>query len=47
MIKLELSEHHLEIIGRALGNLTYAVAAPVVSEINRQWQAQQRQPNTK
>lgn len=42
MIKLELSEQHIAIIGQALGNAPYNVAAPVVAELQRQINEQQK-----
>ena len=40
MLKLELSEQHVAIIGQALGNSPYNVAAPVIAELQRQIDAQ-------
>lgn len=36
MIKLELTPQMLNVISQALGNSPYAVAAPVVAELQRQ-----------
>lgn len=44
-MKLELAQEHLQIIGAALSELPYRVAAPVVAEINKQIAAQQ-EPKT-
>ena len=40
--KLELTQEHLQIIGAALAELPFRVAAPVIEEINRQIAEQQR-----
>lgn len=37
---LELTEQHLQIIGEALGNAPYKLAAPVLAEIQKQIDAQ-------
>lgn len=42
MLKLELSEQHVTIIGQALGNAPYNVAAPVLAEIQKQINEQQK-----
>lgn len=44
MYKLELSEQMLDVISRALGNTPYAIAAPVVAELQKQIAAQQQKP---
>ena len=41
-MKLELTQEQLQIIGAALSDLPYRVAAPVLAEINRQIAAQQK-----
>ena len=41
MYILTLTDQQLQIIGAALSELPYRVAAPVVAEINRQIAAQQ------
>ena len=41
MVALTLTDQHLQIIGAALAELPYRVAAPVMDEINRQIAAQQ------
>ena len=43
-VNLKLTEDHLRIIGAALAELPYRVAAPVLAEINRQIAAQQPKP---
>ena len=35
-MKLDLTQEHLQIIGAALAELPFRVAAPVIEEINRQ-----------
>ncbi len=40
MLKLELSEQMIAVIGQALGQAPYNVAAPVVAEIQKQINAQ-------
>lgn len=40
-MKLDLTQEHLQIIGAALGEMPYRVAAPVIAEINRQIAAQE------
>lgn len=42
MIKIELSNEMLTVIAAALGNHPFRQAAPVVSELQRQIDAQQR-----
>ena len=44
MHTLTLTDQQLQIIGAALSELPYRVAAPVVAEINRQIAAQQPKP---
>jgi hypothetical protein len=39
MIKLELSEQMLQVIGDALANAPYRVSAPVLAEIQKQLDA--------
>lgn len=39
-LTLTLTDQHLQIIGAALAELPYRVAAPVMDEINRQIAAQ-------
>ena len=41
MIKLELSDQMVSVIGEALGNAPYKVSAPVIAEIQKQISAQQ------
>ena len=41
-VNLKLTEDHLRIIGAALSEMPYRVAAPVLAEINRQIAAQQK-----
>lgn len=43
-MKLDLPPEHLQIIGAALAELPFRVAAPVIEEINRQIAEQQRPP---
>ena len=43
-MKLDLSEEHLHVIGAALAELPYKVAAPVIMEMNRQIMAQMEPP---
>lgn len=43
-VNLKLTEDHLRIIGAALNELPYRVAAPLIAEINRQLAAQQPKP---
>lgn len=43
-IKLELSNEALAVIGAALGNHPYRVAAPVIAELQRQIDAQAPKP---
>ena len=43
-VNLKLTEDHLRIIGAALSEMPYRVAAPVLAEINRQLAAQQPKP---
>lgn len=45
MYKIELSEEHLRVIADALGNAPFRLAAPVVSELQRQIREQQPKPN--
>ncbi len=40
MLKFELTEEHVAVLGRALDQMPYAVAAPVVAEMQRQINAQ-------
>lgn len=40
-MKLELTQEQLQIIGAALSEMPYRVAAPLVAEINKQIAAQQ------
>ena len=40
-MKLELTQEQLQIIGAALNELPYRVAAPLIAEINRQITAHQ------
>ena len=40
MVTLSLTDRHLQIIGAALAELPYRVAAPVMDEINKQIAAQ-------
>lgn len=42
MIKLELSEQHIAVIGQALGQAPYNVAAPVIAELQKQINEQKR-----
>ena len=44
MHTLTLTDEQLQIIGAALAELPFRVAAPVISEINRQLAAQQPKP---
>ena len=39
-MKLELTQEQLQIIGAALSEMPYRVAAPLVAEINKQIEAQ-------
>lgn len=43
MTTLTLTDQQLQIIGAALAELPYRVAAPVMEEIRRQIEAQQRE----
>lgn len=43
-VNLKLTEDHLRIIGAALSEMPYRVAAPLIAEINRQITAQQSKP---
>lgn len=43
-MKLELTHEQLQLIGAALNELPYRVAAPLIAEINRQITAQQPTP---
>lgn len=43
MTTLTLTDQQLQIIGAALSELPYRVAAPVIAEINRQIAAQQEE----
>ena len=43
-MKLELTQEQLQLIGAALNELPYRVAAPLIAEINRQITAQQSKP---
>lgn len=42
-MKLDLTQEQMQIIGAALAELPYRVAAPVIDEINRQIAAQQQE----
>ena len=42
MLKFELSEQHIQIIGAALGAQPYDAAAPVIAELQKQINAQQQ-----
>lgn len=44
MFKLEISLQTLEVISRALGNMPYTIAAPVIAELQKQVNAQQPVP---
>lgn len=44
--KLELTEEELSIINRALGDIPYKYAAPVILAINEQIEAQKKGPST-
>lgn len=44
-MKLELTQEQLQIIGAALAELPYRIAAPVIAEINRQIAAHQDKPD--
>ena len=44
MYTLTLSDEQMQIIGAALAELPFRVAAPVISEINKQLAAQQPKP---
>jgi hypothetical protein len=39
MIRLELTEQMLQVIGEALGNAPYRISAPVLAEIQKQLDA--------
>jgi hypothetical protein len=41
MIKLELTEQMVQVIGEALGNAPFKTSAPVVAELQRQISAQE------
>ena len=43
-MKLEFTHEQLQLIGAALNELPYRVAAPLIAEINRQLAAQQPKP---
>lgn len=43
MLKFELSEQQLEVISRALANAPYGQVAPVIAELQKQYNAQQQQ----
>ena len=45
MTTLPLTDQQLQIIGVALAELPYRIAAPVMAEINRQIAAQQEKPD--
>jgi 16S rRNA A1518/A1519 N6-dimethyltransferase RsmA/KsgA/DIM1 with predicted DNA glycosylase/AP lyase activity len=47
MIKLELSEQMVAVVGEALGNMPYKISAPVVAEIQKQIEAQRPKANGK
>jgi hypothetical protein len=47
MIKLELSEQMVAIVGEALGNVPFKIAAPVIAEIQKQIEAQRPKTNGK
>jgi 16S rRNA A1518/A1519 N6-dimethyltransferase RsmA/KsgA/DIM1 with predicted DNA glycosylase/AP lyase activity len=47
MIKLELTEQMLQIIGDALANAPYRISAPVLMEIQKQIEAQQTRKSIK
>lgn len=42
MLKFELSEQHVNVIGAALGKAPYEIAAPVIAELQKQVNAQQQ-----
>ena len=42
-MKLELTQEQLQIIGAALSELPYRLAAPVIAEINRQIAEQEKE----
>ena len=42
-MKLELTQEQLQIIGAALSELPYRLAAPVIAEINRQIEEQEKE----
>jgi hypothetical protein len=46
MIRLELPDQMMAVIADALGNHPYREAAPVVAEVQRQINVQQRPPTT-
>jgi hypothetical protein len=41
MVKLELSEQMIQVIGEALGNAPFKTSAPVIAELQKQINAQQ------
>lgn len=43
MIKLELTEQMINIIGKALGSQPYELVAPVITELQKQINEQQEQ----
>lgn len=47
MIKLELSEQMVAIVGEALGNVAFKISAPVIAEIQKQIEAQRPKANGK
>jgi hypothetical protein len=47
MLKLELSEQMLQVIGEALSNAPYRISAPVLAEIQKQLDAQQNRKGLK
>ena len=40
MLKFEFSEHAVQVIADALGEMPYRIAAPIMSDMQRQIQAQ-------
>ena len=42
-MKLELTQEQLQIIGAALSEMPYRVAAPMIAEINRQIAEQEKE----
>lgn len=40
MLKLELSQEMINVIGQALGNAPYNIAAPVIAELHKQLNSQ-------